>query len=58
MLSLFMYGIPLAIFQESGKIDSSSDLLNSMVRGFETAFAAAFNILWLIKSGPLALFSF
>ena len=35
----FLYiGITLAIFQVSGKIDSSSDLLNSMVRGFETAF--------------------
>ena len=29
-----------------------------MVRGFETAFAAPFNILLLIKSGPLALYRF
>ena len=48
----------LAIFQESGKLDSSSDLLNSMVRGLEETFAAPFNILWLIKSWPLALFRF
>lgn len=44
-------------FPKAWKILSAWDLLNNIVSGFVTVKRVALNILWLTKSGPIALFT-
>ena len=44
-------------FQQSGKDFSDSDLSKSSCKGLQTVYMVDFNILWLIQSGPIALFT-
>ena len=48
-------GITLAIFQISGNLPSSKDILIKIHKGFETDLETPLSILWLIPSSPLAL---
>ena len=56
--SFFLYsGNTLANFQESGNCLHTSDILINRVSGFAILVAASRNILGLIPSGPVALFT-
>ena len=46
-----------ANFQKDGKTFSDKDLLNNIVSGLTIVEIVDFNILWLIQSGPMALFT-
>ena len=50
-------GIIWAIFQIEGNIFSKKDLLNNDFNGCTIEHLIDFNILWLIQSGPMALFT-
>ena len=47
----------MGYFPKFGNLFTRKHILNNMHKGLDSAIAVVFNILWLIQSGPTALFT-